>query len=130
MLLRSKKMPDLGGESLTVNILFSDIRNFTTISEKLNAHEVVELLNNYFEKACAAVLAEGGMIDKFIGDAIMVQFGSPVRHPDHAVRAVRAALVMQQAAIEFQDRMAQRFTGRDLPLFQIGIGIYTGVAAP
>lgn len=128
MLLRAKEMPDLGGESLNVSILFSDIRNFTTISEKLNAHEVVEMLNTYFEKACTAVLAEGGTIDKFIGDAIMVQFGSPVRHPDHALRAVRAALVMQQAATDFQDWMAQRFAGRDLPLFQIGIGIHTGEA--
>lgn len=128
MLLRSKKMPDLGGESINVSILFSDIRNFTTISEKLNAHEVVEMLNTYFEKACAAVLDEGGTIDKFIGDAIMVQFGSPVRYPDHALRAVRAALVMNQAATEFQGWMAQRFAGRDLPPFQIGIGIHTGVA--
>ena len=128
MLLRAKKMPDLGGESLNVSILFSDIRNFTTISEKLNAHEVVEMLNTYFETACAAVLDEGGTIDKFIGDAIMVQFGSPVRHPDHALRAVRAALVMQQAATQFQGWMAQRFGERDLPLFQIGIGIHTGEA--
>ena len=128
MLLRSKKMPDLGGESINVSILFSDIRNFTTISEKLSAHEVVEMLNTYFEKACAAVLDEGGTIDKFIGDAIMVQFGSPVRYPDHALRAVRAALVMNQAATEFQSWMAQRFAGRELPPFQIGIGIHTGVA--
>lgn len=128
MLLRAKEMPDLGGESINVSILFSDIRNFTTISEKLNAHEVVEMLNTYFEKACGAVLAEGGTIDKFIGDAIMVQFGSPVRYPDHALRAVRAALVMQQAATEFQGWMAQRFAGRDLPPFQIGIGIHTGEA--
>ena len=128
LLLRSKKMPDLGGETLNVSILFSDIRNFTTISEKLTAHEVVEMLNTYFEKACSAVLAEGGTIDKFIGDAIMVQFGSPVRYPDHALRAVRAALVMQQAATEFQGWMAQRFAGRDLPPFQIGIGIHSGEA--
>lgn len=128
LLLRSKKMPDLGGESINVSILFSDIRNFTTISEKLSAHEVVEMLNTYFEKACAAVLDEGGTIDKFIGDAIMVQFGSPVRYPDHALRAVRAALVMNQAATDFQGWMAHRFAGRDLPPFQIGIGIHSGVA--
>lgn len=128
MLLRAKEMPDLGGQSLNVSILFSDIRNFTTISEKLNAHEVVEMLNTYFEKACAAVLNEGGTIDKFIGDAIMVQFGSPVRYPDHALRAVRAALVMQQAATDFQAWMAQRFADRDLPPFAIGIGIHTGEA--
>lgn len=128
MLLRAKEMPDLGGESINVSILFSDIRNFTTISEKLNAHEVVEMLNTYFEQACAAVLAEGGTIDKFIGDAIMVQFGSPVRYPDHALRAVRAALAMDRAAKEFQGWMAQRFAGRELPSFAIGIGIHSGEA--
>jgi adenylate cyclase len=128
ILLKSKHLPNLGGESLPVTILFSDIRNFTTISEKLAAQEVVEMLNTYFERACAAVLAEGGSIDKFIGDAIMAQFGSPVRHPDHALRAVRAALAMQRAAAEFQVWMAQRFAGRDLPEFRIGVGIHSGEA--
>jgi adenylate cyclase len=128
MLLKSKNLPNLGGESLPVTILFSDIRNFTTISEKLNAQEVVEMLNAYFERACATVLAEGGSIDKFIGDAIMAQFGSPVHYPDHALRAVRAALEMQRVAADFQSWMAQRFTGRDLPEFHIGVGIHTGEA--
>lgn len=128
MLLKSKQLPNLGGESIEVSILFSDIRNFTTISEKLAAHEVVEMLNAYLERACAAVLQEGGAIDKFIGDAVMAQFGSPVRHPDHALRAVRAALALECAAAEFQGWMAQRFAGRDLPAFHIGVGIHSGVA--
>ena len=128
MLLKSKNLPNLGGESLPVTILFSDIRNFTTISEKLSAQEVVEMLNTYLERACAAVLEEGGSIDKFIGDAIMAQFGSPVRHPDHALRAVRAALAMQRAAADFQGWMAERFAGRDLPEFHIGVGIHSGDA--
>lgn len=128
MLLKSGKLPNLGGESIEVSILFSDIRNFTTISEKLAAHEVVEMLNTYLERACTAVLREGGTIDKFIGDAVMAQFGSPVRHPDHALRAVRAALALERAAAEFQGWMAQRFAGRDLPEFHIGVGIHSGVA--
>lgn len=128
MLLKSRKLPNLGGESLPVSILFSDIRNFTTISEKLSAQEVVEMLNAYFERACAAVLAEGGSIDKFIGDAIMAHFGSPVHYPDHALRAVRAALAIQRVAEDFQGWMLKRFAGRDLPDFQVGVGIHTGEA--
>ncbi|MBS4097907.1 MAG: adenylate/guanylate cyclase domain-containing protein [Sulfuricella sp.] len=128
MLLKAKNLPDLGGESRQVSILFSDIRNFTTISEKLAAHEVVEMLNTYLERACAAVLQEGGTIDKFIGDAVMAQFGSPVRHPDHALRAVRAALALERAAADFQGWMAERFAGRGLPEFHIGVGIHSGVA--
>jgi adenylate cyclase len=127
-LLASGKMPDLGGEKTMVTVLFSDIRNFTTISEKLDAHEVVEFLNRYFERVCAIILAEGGTIDKFIGDAIMVQFGAPVPYPDHAARALRAALAMRKAAADFRHWMSERFVERDLPPFNIGIGIHTGDA--
>lgn len=128
LLLKSKNLPKLGGESLPVTMLFADIRNFTSSCEKLNAQEVVEMLNEYFKRACEPLLAEGGSIDKFIGDAIMVQFGSPVRHPDHALRAIRAALALQAIADEFKFWMADRFAGRDLPTFAIGIGIHTGDA--
>lgn len=128
LLLSSRSLPDLGGESLPVTILFSDIRNFTTCSEKLNAHEVVEMLNEYFQRACEPVLAAGGSINKFIGDAIMVQFGSPVRHPDHALRAIRTALALKAVAEDFKGWMAERFAGRGLPEFAIGVGIHTGEA--
>ena len=127
-LLASGKMPDLGGEKTMVTVLFSDIRNFTTISEKLDAHEVVEFLNRYFERVCTIILKEGGTIDKFIGDAVMVQFGAPVPYPDHAARALRAALAMCEAAADFRYWMSQRFADRDLPPFNIGIGIHTGDA--
>ncbi len=127
-LLASGKMPDLGGEKTMVTVLFSDIRNFTTISEKLDAHEVVEFLNRYFERVCAIILAEGGTIDKFIGDAVMVQFGAPVPYPDHAARALRAALAMRKAAMDFRHWMSERFVDRNLPSFNIGIGIHTGDA--
>lgn len=127
-LLASGKMPDLGGVKTTITVLFSDIRNFTTISEKLDAHEVVEFLNRYFERVCAVILAQGGTIDKFIGDAVMVQFGAPVHYPDHAVRALRAALAMRDEAADFRHWMSQRFEDRNLPPFNIGIGIHTGEA--
>lgn len=127
-LLASGKMPDLGGEKATITVLFSDIRNFTTISEKLDAHEVVEFLNHYFERICAIILAQDGTIDKFIGDAVMVQFGAPMPYPDHAARALRTALAMREAAAEFRHWMTERFAGRNLPEFNIGIGIHTGEA--
>ena len=128
VLLREDSRPDLGGEALPVTVLFSDIRGFTTISERLSAHEVVEMLNAYFTRVCEPILAEGGTVDKFIGDAVMAVFGSPVRHPDHARRALRAALGMAQAAADFRGWMQSRFQGRELPDFGIGIGLHTGEA--
>ncbi len=126
--LTEGERPDLAGESVHVTVLFSDIRNFTTISEKLNAHEVVEMLNAYFSRATEPVLAEGGMVNKFIGDAVMAIFGSPVRHPDHARRALRAALQMAQEAEDFKQWMRSRFPDRGLPEFGVGIGVHTGDA--
>jgi len=128
MLLADAHRPDLGGEAATVTVLFSDIRNFTTISEKLSAHEVVEMLNAYFTRACEPILVEGGTVDKYIGDAVMAVFGSPVAHPDHARRAVRAALGMAAEAAAFRDWMQSRFADRGLPEFGIGVGLHTGEA--
>ncbi|MEW6386619.1 MAG: adenylate/guanylate cyclase domain-containing protein [Thermodesulfobacteriota bacterium] len=120
--------PDLGGEALEVTVLFADIRNFTTISESLNAHEVVEMLNEYFSRVCEPILRQGGTVDKFIGDAVMALFGSPVPHADHARRALGTALEMTQVAREFSAWMEQRFADRSLPEFNIGVGLHTGEA--
>ncbi|MDD5176402.1 MAG: adenylate/guanylate cyclase domain-containing protein [Sterolibacterium sp.] len=128
LLLESDKLPDMGGESRQITVLFSDIRNFTTISEKLTPHEVVEMLNGYFEKACEPILREGGTIDKFIGDAVMAEFGSPLPDPNQAARALRAALDMRQVADEFRQWMQQRFAGKEIPEFHIGIGLHLGEA--
>lgn len=127
-LLTEGERPDLAGESVQVTVLFSDIRNFTTISEKLNAREVVEMLNAYFSRTTEPILAEGGMVNKFIGDAVMAIFGSPVRYPDHARRALRAALQMAKEAEDFKQWMRQRFPDRGLPEFGIGIGVHSGDA--
>lgn len=117
---------DLKGEEMTVTVLFSDIRNFTTISEKLTAHEVVEMLNTYFARACEPILVERGNVNKYIGDAVMAMFGSPVAYPDHALRALRAAQGMYEAALQFRGWMQERFPDRGLPEFAIGIGLHTG----
>ena len=127
-LLESGNRPELGGQSQAMTVLFSDIRNFTTISERLNAKEVVEMLNTYFELACAPLLAAGGSIDKFIGDAIMVEFGSPLPLPDHALRGVQAALALRTVANEFSSWMDTRFPDRNLPKFAVGIGLHSGEA--
>jgi len=125
-LLESGQPPQLGGEALQVTVLFSDIRNFTTLSEQLNAEEVVELLNEYFRRACEPILAHDGTIDKFIGDAVMAHFGWPLHNPDHADQALRAAVAMQQVAHGFQPWLEQRFGTRAPAGFAIGVGIHTG----
>jgi len=127
-LLASGGHPDLGGEGYRVTVLFSDIRNFTTLSEKLSAREVVEALNTYFSRAVEPILAAGGTVDKFIGDAVMAVFGAPVAYPDHARRALGAALALVKTADEFRAWMRSRFPGRDLPEFRVGVGLHTGEA--
>lgn len=125
-LLATGRRPDLGGELLHVTVLFADIRNFTKISERLHAHQVVDMLNTYLSRVCEPVLQEAGTVDKFVGDAVMAVFGSPVRSSDHARHALRAALAMAATAREFRSWMSHRFSGLDLPEFNIGIGLHTG----
>lgn len=84
----------LGGKSVTATVLFSDVRGFTTITEELGAQGTVSLLNEYFTIMVDCIQREGGMLDKFIGDAIMAAFGMPFPHDDDEDRAVRAAISM------------------------------------
>lgn len=84
----------LGGQSIEATVLFSDIRSFTTLTEELGAQGTVALLNEYFTLMVQCIAAEGGMLDKFIGDAIMAEFGIPVPREDDADRALRAAISM------------------------------------
>jgi len=118
--------PNLGGEAYQVTVLFSDIRNFTSMAESLSPGQVVEMLNTYFSRAIEPILAAGGTVDKFIGDAIMAIFGAPARHPDHARRAVQAALGLIRETREFQTWMAGRFPDLQLADFKVGVGLHSG----
>jgi adenylate cyclase len=112
----------LGGETLPVTILFSDIRSFTTISEKMNAQELVGLLNEYFTEMVGIVMDNAGVVDKYIGDAIMAVFGAPVPKKDDAIHAVLAAVRMRVALKKLNARLAER----GIPALRTGIGIHTG----
>jgi len=112
-----------GGQLTELTILFSDIRGFTSMSEKMPAQEVVKVLNDYFELMVDILFEQGGSLDKFIGDAIMGLWGAPVRRPDDATRAVQAAVHMQEKLKEFN---GERAADGKQPL-KIGIGLHTGL---
>ena len=111
----------LGGQSVAATILFSDIRGFTTITEKLGAHGTVTLLNEYFTLMVDCIQREEGMLDKFIGDAIMAAFGIPVGHDDDADRALRTSIAMIR---ELSRWNLSRVAEGKLPV-DIGIGLNT-----
>jgi class 3 adenylate cyclase len=109
-------------------VLFSDIRNFTSIAEKLGSGEVAELLTQYFERTSEPVLRQGGRHLKFIGDGLMAVFAQEdSRSPLPAARrAISAALAVALATHEFRGWLEQRFADRGLPPFAIGVGLHCG----
>ncbi|HEY0966561.1 MAG TPA: adenylate/guanylate cyclase domain-containing protein [Opitutaceae bacterium] len=111
----------LGGEERVVTMLFADLRGFTSLSEKVEPRELVALLNRYLERMSRAIEAEGGVIDKFIGDEIMALFGAPLAVDDGADRAIRAALAMRQALAELN----REFAAEGRPQLGFGVGINT-----
>jgi len=110
------------GETREVTVLFSDLRDFTALAERLDGRDVVALLNDYHRRMVATIFAAGGTLDKYLGDGLMVYFGAPVTQADHAARAVRCALAMQEALAPLN---AERTARGDVPL-HMGIGIHTG----
>src|SRR5256885_3432253 len=123
--------PDSGtptGQIAEASVLFSDIRNFTTYSERLTSDEIAELLNAYLGTACAPIIRCRGAVMKFIGDGVMALFESPQGEggESHSQRAVRAGLAMQLAALEFRDWVKQHHPSKSLPEFSIGVGIHSG----
>ena len=116
----------LGGEEREVTILFSDLRDFTSLSENLAPTEVLALLNRYLDRMTSIIEKHGGVIDKYIGDAIMALFGAPVALPDAAVRAVTAARDMADALDEMNRELAA--TGQAALAFGIGINTARVVA--
>ncbi len=116
---------ELSGEERTITVLFSDIRDFTGISERLSPYEVVGLLNRYLEHMVKIVFTHDGTLDKFLGDGFMAIFGAPFPHGDDPRRAVRAALEMRRALAEFNRSLIDRYRIVSLGM---GIGIATGRA--
>jgi adenylate cyclase len=106
-----------------LSILFSDIRGFTSLSEKLSPEEVVSVLNPYLEAMTKVIDKFGGTVDKYEGDAIVAFFGEPVVHEDHALRAVRTAVEMRAALTELDQQWERG--GRPYHI-EIGIGINSG----
>ena len=109
MLMVGGKKLDLGGETVNVTVLFSDIRSFTTISERLEAHEVVEMLNEYFTRVTGPILEQGGNVNKYIGDAVMAFWGAPIPNADHAAAAVRCAIAMRDRCAELRPGWKERY---------------------
>ncbi|MCX7699214.1 MAG: adenylate/guanylate cyclase domain-containing protein, partial [Candidatus Goldbacteria bacterium] len=114
----------LGGERKEITVLFSDIRNFTSMAEKLTPEEVVSILNEYLSEMTEAIFANGGTLDKFIGDAVMAVFGTPRFHKDHALRAVKTGFLM----LKKLEKLNERWEKIGKQKFKIGIGINTGIA--
>jgi adenylate cyclase len=114
----------LGGEELTCTVLFSDIRGFTTFSEQRDAHSVIVVLNRYLEEMSEAILAREGAIISYMGDGIMAVFGAPLPQPDHADRALDAALEMIGPRLDaFNEWSGAEGIEEE---FAMGVGLNTG----
>lgn len=123
--LRYPDARELGGQLREVTVLFADIRNFTELSERMSARDVVNILNKYFQMMTDAIFAHGGTLDKFMGDCVMAVFGAPVRHPDHASRALWTAIAIQRA---IEEENARRLAWGRYRAVTVGIGIDSGEA--
>jgi adenylate cyclase len=111
----------LGGEKKELSILFSDIRGFTTLSESMEPEQLIEVLNRYFTPMTSAVLENGGMLDKYIGDAVMAFYNAPVDVKNHADASCKSALLM----IERLNKLNKELVNEGIVPIRIGIGINT-----
>jgi class 3 adenylate cyclase len=121
-LLRSRDRLKLGGHLQRVTMLMSDLRGFTSLSARIGPEGMVRLLNDYLGRMSEVILSEKGTIAEFIGDAVFALFGAPIERPDDALRACRAAILMQKAL----DRLNEENRAKGLPELAMGIGINTG----
>jgi class 3 adenylate cyclase/CheY-like chemotaxis protein len=121
-LLETPEGLKLGGEKKTVTILMSDLRAFTSVSERLGAEQVVRMLNQYLGVMTEIIMGYQGTIDEFIGDAILTIFGAPISRSDDAARAVACAAAMQLA----MDGVNQGNEAEGLPRIEMGIAVHTG----
>ena len=124
LMVEQKKLPSLEGENLEVTAFFSDIKGFSTFSEKLKDEpkQLMRILNRYLSVVTPELTGEGACIDKYIGDAVVALFGAPVPHDDHALRACRGALAVQKAI----GKLREEFRGEGLPDVYTRVGLNTG----
>lgn len=123
-MLKNPDMLKLGGDKRMMTVLFSDIRGFTTISEKMDPEALVHLLNQYLTSMTDIVFKYDGLLDKYIGDAIMAVWGAPLSQPDHARLACRTSLEMMAELETLRKTWAD--SGDDIPYLDIGIGLNSG----
>ncbi|MBU0533337.1 MAG: adenylate/guanylate cyclase domain-containing protein [Candidatus Omnitrophica bacterium] len=121
-LIKNPEKLKLGGERKTVSILYSDVKGFTTISEKLSPEELVEFMNNYLTPMSDIVFKYEGTLDKYIGDAVLAFYGAPLPQEDHPLRVVLSALDMISALKELRKKLKEE----NKPSIDVGIGINTG----
>ena len=121
-MLKDPSKLKLGGDKKDLSVLFSDIRGFTTVSEQLTPEELVHLLNEYLTAMTNLVFKHDGLLDKYMGDAIMAVYGAPLEQPDHARQACLTALDMMAEL----RRLQEKWTDEGKPSLDIGIGINTG----
>jgi len=113
----------LGGENQTVTILFTDIRGFTRMSEHMEPHAVVELLNEYFTEMTDIIFDSGGTLDKYLGDGIMALYGAPIAKPDDPLRATKTAMEMQRSLAALN----REWESRGQQPLRMGVGVNTGL---
>lgn len=121
-LLKDPSAVKLGGVETEVTVFFSDIRGFTSFSERLTPSELTSLLNRYLTRMTDIILADGGVVDKYIGDAIMAFWGAPLKDAAHPHRAIRSSLAMLDALDAFNAEL----NDPNMPKVNIGIGLNTG----
>jgi len=114
----------LGGEKRPLSLLFSDLRGFTSISQDMDAQDLIALLNEYLNDMTQVVFDESGYLDKYIGDAIMAFWNAPKDVPDHPDRAMRTAIFMQRRMADLNERWAAE--KEDHQLLEVRIGVHTG----
>jgi adenylate cyclase len=113
---------DLEGERRLVSILFTDLRGFTTLSERMAPEQMAARLTEYFDAMTSAIFVRRGMVNDFIGDAILAVFGAPLDDPEHARHAILSALAMNETL----ETLNERWSSDGLPPLRMGVGIHTG----
>jgi adenylate cyclase len=122
-MLASETLPKLGGERREMSVLFSDIAGSTTLAETMEPEILADLLNDYFEGVCAAIFEQEGLVNEFAGDGVLAFFGAPHEQPDHADRAVAAALGVDAFAVRFSSEQK----ARGIDFGHTRIGVHSGI---